>query len=119
MAALDLAGSRWVAVEVGGRAALADAAPTAAFEADGRVYGSTGVNRYSASYSLVGDELTLGQAVSTMMAGPPEAMAQEQAWLGALGGVCRVRRDGDRLVIEGDAATLLLAPEEAPTLVEL
>ena len=64
MDALDLDGSRWVAVEVGGRAALADAAPNAAFEIDGRVYGSTGVNRFSATYSLVGDELTMGQAVS-------------------------------------------------------
>lgn len=119
MEALDLGGTRWVATEVGGRAVLADARPTAAFELDGRVYGSTGVNRFSSSYSLVGDELTLGQAVSTMMAGPPEAMAQEGLWLDVLSSVCRVRRDGELLVIDDGANTLVLAPDEGDTHVEL
>ena len=119
MDALDLGGSRWVAVEVGGRAALANATPNAAFEIDGRVYGSTGVNRFSSSYSLVGDELTMGQAVSTMMAGPPEAMAQEQIWLHVLSSACRVRRDGELLVIDDGANALVLAPDEVESAIEL
>jgi heat shock protein HslJ len=108
MAVVDLAGSRWVALEVGGRAALVDATPSAAFDADGSVSGSTGINRFRATYRVVGDELTLGQTMSTRMAGPPVAMAQEQLWLEVLGQVCRVRRDGDRLILDDGATVLVL-----------
>jgi heat shock protein HslJ len=53
------------------------------------------------------------------MAGPPDAMAQEQAWLRVLGSPCRVRRDGELLVIDGDAATLVLGPDPGIALVEV
>jgi heat shock protein HslJ len=116
---VELAGSRWVAIEVGGRPSLVGASPTAKFDLDGRVHGSTGVNRFSADYSIVGDELTLGPAVSTRMAGSPEAMAQEQAWFDTLTGLCRVRRDGERLVIEGGETTLVLVPDKGPAVIEV
>jgi len=51
---------------------------------DGRFAGSGGVNRLMGGYTLAGDSLTFSQAASTMMAGPPEAMQQEQAIITAL-----------------------------------
>jgi heat shock protein HslJ len=50
----------------------------------GRVSGSSGVNTYGATYTLSGSSLTIGDALSTMMAGPPLAMQVEQDYLAAL-----------------------------------
>ena len=41
------------------------------FEADGRVYGNSSVNRVSGTWSFADGELALSQLVSTRMAGPP------------------------------------------------
>jgi putative lipoprotein len=54
---------------------------------DGRFAGSGGVNRLMGGYILDGSSLTFSQVASTMMAGPPEAMQQEQAIVAALGTV--------------------------------
>lgn len=67
---------------------------------DGRFGGSGGVNRLMGGYTVDGTALTFSQVASTMMAGPPEAMAQEQAIVAALG---RVRGYG----IAGDQLTLV------------
>ena len=47
--------------------------------------------------------MEFGQLVSTLMAGPPEAMDQEQRFLGTLSGTQRFAVDGDVLVL-GDAS---------------
>ena len=116
---MELAGSSWVALEVGGTPALVGAAPTVTFDRAGRVSGSTGVNHFSAEFTVVGDELTVGPAISTRMAGSTEAMAQEQVWLDTLTGPCRVRRDGERLVIDGGETTLVLVREAGPSVIKL
>lgn len=67
---------------------------------DSRFSGSGGVNRLMGGYTLDGGALTFSQVASTMMAGPPEAMAQEQLIVAALG---RVRG----YVIAGDQLTLV------------
>lgn len=70
---------------------------------DGRFAGSGGVNRLMGDYTLTGDVLTLSNAASTMMAGPPEAMAQEQAILAALPLVRGFRVTGNSLTLVDDA----------------
>ena len=70
---------------------------------DGRFAGSGGVNRLMGGYALIGDALTLSNAASTMMAGPPEAMAQEQAILGVLPLVRGFRITGNGLTLVDDA----------------
>lgn len=61
--------------------------PSLALVEDGRVGGSTAVNRWSAELDIAkaeSGEFALGPAISTRMAGPPEAMNVEQKFLDAL-----------------------------------
>ena len=73
--------------------------PSIVLHTDGRFSGSGGVNRLMGGYTLDGASLTFGNAASTMMAGPPEAMAQEQTIIAALGRVRGFRLAGDRLTL--------------------
>lgn len=75
---------------------------------DGRLAGSGGVNRLMGGYTLAGLTLTFGQVASTMMAGPPEAMQQEQMILAAIGRVRSFRIDGDRLILVDEAGRPVL-----------
>jgi heat shock protein HslJ len=114
---VDLVGRTFVVSSVGGVGALA--APTAVltFGTDGRLYGRGTVNRVNGSYELDGDALTIGPMMSTMMAGPPEAMAQEHRLLAALGERCVVRQvpDGIELVAADGSTTRLreTGPQDA------
>ena len=82
-----LQGKGWVAVEIAGADSVLPAEQglaTAMFK-DGNVAGSATINRYSASYETAsGNTIQISAAISTQMAGPPEAMAQETAYLAAL-----------------------------------
>ena len=83
------------------------AAPSVTF-ADGTVGGSTGCNRFTASYTLDGDAVELGTIASTQIACPPPADAVERAYVDALGRVAGWRLDGEELVLldEDDAEVL-------------
>lgn len=65
----------------------------------GRVSGNSGVNTYGASYTASGSSLTVAQAVSTMMAGPAEAMQVEQDYLAALARSSSYTASSDTLTI--------------------
>ena len=81
---------------------------TAAFAA-GELSGSGGVNRYNASYETwPGDTITIAQPAATMMAGPPEAMAQEQAYFAALTKATRFAVTADSLTLTDDEGTVLV-----------
>lgn len=56
---------------------------TATFAA-GKLTGSGGCNRYTATYVLRGNQLTIGQAATTMMACPEEQAKVEQGFMAAL-----------------------------------
>lgn len=70
---------------------------------ESRFAGSGGVNRLMGGYTLDGGSLTFSNAASTMMAGPPEEMAQEQAIAQALPNVRGFAITGDQLTLLGDA----------------
>jgi len=75
----------------------------------GRVGGSSGVNTYSAPYELSGSSLTIGPAVATMMAGPEDVMAIEQAYLDALQRAASFTATEDAFTIyDGDGTGLLV-----------
>ncbi len=75
-------------------------------EEENRLSGSGGCNRLIGSYELNHDGLSLGQVGSTMMACPPEAMQQEQAFVAALGLVIGYRIEGEALTLTGAAGDL-------------
>jgi putative lipoprotein len=75
---------------------------------DGRFAGSGGVNRLMGGYTLDGSSLTFSQVASTMMAGPPEAMQQEQAIVAALGNVRGFSIAGDQLSLLDEAGQPVL-----------
>lgn len=86
---------------------VAIAWPSATF-AGGSVVGSTGCNRYRASYTTDGHTLEIGQIASTMMACAPPADAIERAYVSAVGKVRAWRLDGEQLVlVDADGTELL------------
>jgi putative lipoprotein len=60
---------------------------TLTFGADGRVSGRGGVNRFGGAYRIAGPTIEFDQMMRTLMAGPPEAMAQEDGFLAVLAGI--------------------------------
>ena len=122
MEANELQGVRWVLVSYLNAAgesvtALADREVTAEFNADGRVAGSGGCNRYFASYTVDGANVIIGQAGSTMMACEPvEVMEQEAAFLAALGTAATWHIENEQLHIvnaAGQTVALFAASEPA------
>jgi heat shock protein HslJ len=89
--------------------ALAGTTVTLVFEANGRVSGSAGCNRFFAIWDASGEALTIGQAGSTMMyCERPGLMEQESAYLVLLANARTFSIDGDRLSIAGAAGTPIL-----------
>jgi heat shock protein HslJ len=81
---------------------------TAAFAA-GELSGSGGVNRYTATYETQpGGKITISQPAATLMAGPPKAMAQEQAYFAALTKATRFAVTADALTLTDDQGTVLV-----------
>ncbi len=75
-----------------------------------RAGGRAPVNRYFGTCHAQPDgTLALGPFGMTMMAGPPAAMAAEQAYLALLGQVAGLRRPAQRLELLDSAGTCLLA----------
>ena len=99
----------WKLLEVSGQPVQVTEAvrePSLVLESqDSRFHGSGGVNRLMGGYTRNGDALTFSQVAATLMAGPPEAMAQEQAVLGALGRVRGFRIAGDQLTLVDETGT--------------
>ena len=95
----------WRLVSIGGEAP-ADGLepPTLLVQADGKVAGFAGVNRYMGSLGGPEDKL-FGPMPTTMMAGPPAAMALESRFTQAMGAATDFRLEGGTLVLvsnEGD-----------------
>jgi len=80
-----LVGQTFRVVEIGGAPALDVPTAELTFGDDGRVSGRATINRVFGPYEIAGDRLTLGALGTTMMAGLPEAMDQEQRLLQILG----------------------------------
>ena len=87
---------------------------TLTFDGDGMLYGMAGVNRVRGTWSAdEDDQLAVGPLVSTMMAGPDEAMATERALLALLSVPLAATVDdgGLRLVTE-DGTEAVLVPQD-------
>ncbi len=61
--------------------------------------GFSGCNQFSGGYERDGPSLDFGSLISTLMAGPPESMEQEQQFLLALKKTVRFKISGDNLTL--------------------
>ena len=105
-----LAGTQWEILSIDGETVASDDAPLViTFGHDGRVSGSTGVNRLTASYSLTHDYLTFGPLATTRRAGPPAMMEQEHRVVASLAGMCPYRLEARTLTIDGPLGRVELA----------
>ena len=106
-----LVGTNWVLVSMGDPAApeavAAGTVITAVLSPDGFVSGISGCNQYNASYTLEGDQITLGPVASTQMA-CPSGMEAEQAYLQALETAQQVEITGQKLTITYNEGTEVL-----------
>jgi heat shock protein HslJ len=72
---------------------------TAEFK-DGRIGGTSAVNQYGGSYTAGDDgSFSVGELISTMMAGPEPDMKAERTYLDLLNGARAFRMDGDTLTL--------------------
>lgn len=103
-----LRGAEWVVEGLAGSAVVDRSRATLAFDADGRISGRGPCNRYTASYALTGEGLTIAKPASTMMACAPALMQQERLFLDLLAQVRRFSIDaGGALVLHaGDGRTI-------------
>ncbi len=115
----DLRGE-WRLREIGGQPIdrllpIQDRVPTMEVDADGRVTGFAGVNRYSTSLDLDALEsgrFEIGEIISTKMAGPGESMAVEARFLDLLSRIDRVGVSGNHLTMfEGDTEAMKMRRE--------
>ncbi len=101
--AFPLEGTYWVLQSLinqqgESQVALSETQVDAIFE-QGRVSGTDGCNRYSASFELDGDKLTIQPGMSTLMACPEPIMGQAQLYQAALASASSYRITGDLLEI--------------------
>ncbi len=116
-----LTANAWVAVAVddgtGLVATLTDTKPTAMFGKSGTLSGSGGCNGYSASYSVSGDEIKIGNTISTQMAClGAGVMQQEQRFFKALETAHMITFEPGALhLLKADGTTAVLLVEVMAT----
>ncbi|MGV8967984.1 MAG: META domain-containing protein [Cellulomonas sp.] len=67
---------------------------------DTQISGSSGVNRYSGGYTTSSSgDFSVGQLISTLMAGPEADMQAETAYLKLLAAATTYRVEGDQLIL--------------------
>jgi hypothetical protein len=105
-----LAGRCWLVESIGGTTMISGTDVTLEFGHDGRVYGSTGVNQYTASYAVAGDSVTFGPLAMTRRAGTGDATEQEHVVVGSVAGRCPFWFEGEVLVFDGPLGVVRCAP---------
>lgn len=83
---VEMRGSRWALVSLGGTTPEAEKPLTVELGADGRAAGFAGVNNFTGSYELQAGSgprgrIRFGELASTKMAGPEPLMKQERDYL--------------------------------------
>jgi len=112
---VNLENTRWQAAGINnGRGGVVSSQTTAlanALFSDGKVTGSAGCNRFTGSYRISDNRITIEQtAVTRKYCGEPEGiMNQEQQYLAALSRVRTFAIESDRLELRDDAGALQLS----------
>ncbi|CCH76040.1 hypothetical protein BN12_1020005 [Nostocoides japonicum T1-X7] len=115
----ELSGTAWTVVELSGEPTQ-EPRPQVRFGEDGRVSGTTGVNRLIGTYAVDADGLLDLKGATTLMAGPEAAMRQESALLRAIGAPVPFTLSADRLELaapDGSVGVVLVPAAGDPVLV--
>lgn len=108
---VDLAGTSWLLVSFAGAdgtATDAAAAATLNLAADGKAFGGTGCNSFTATYTVDGDSISFELGAMTQMACADEAVnAQEAAVTAQLAAATTFTATAEQLVLSGDDGDLL------------
>jgi heat shock protein HslJ len=106
MADLNQAANKdWTLVTLGGERITSEKPPAMNFSG-GKLSVFGGINRLSASYALVGKSVTMGEIISTEMAGPPELMALEHKFAKTLANVNNFHVHGNELELLTDGTVV-------------
>ena len=109
----ELAGTRWVVTSIDDGAPLRGPELVADFGVDGRINGDAGCNHFSGPYIQTGLKVQFGELLSTRRACvDADLQQQENRILAVLRGETTVRLDRERLVLRGNAGTLVLVLSE-------
>ena len=97
----SLGGSSWVLTGTSANSFdPATVAITAEFT-DTQISGSSGVNRYSGGYTATSaGEFSVGELISTLMAGPEAEMQAEATYIKLLRSATAYQLDGDQLTLQ-------------------
>lgn len=105
----DLSGEWTVETIAGNAVSGVEEMPFISFDTEkGRVHGNTGVNIINSTYTMNGKSLKFGLGATTMMAGPEEAMAVEQAFLKAFGEVASAKVKEDSLELSDSEGNVVM-----------
>jgi heat shock protein HslJ len=104
----SLGGGKWVLVSMNSNGAIPGANLSLEFGANNAVSGFSGVNRFSGTCTTSTGQLKFGALVSTKMAGSPELMKTEQAYLAALASVRNFSLEGGLLRLNNDSGTTVV-----------
>ncbi|MCY2960410.1 MAG: META domain-containing protein [Planctomycetota bacterium] len=108
---VPLEGTEWLLVDLGGKPAIAGVGTRKAslsFTGDsGSLRGNSGLNSFFGPYALDGSKLRIENLAMTRMAGPPELMEQEGAFVATLCVARSWRVEGDVLVLVDEKGATL------------
>lgn len=103
-----LQGDEWTVEEIAGDGVIDGSRVTLNLGADGRISGSAGCNRYSGTFTIGGERVTVGPLAGTRMACAPALNAQEDRFLEVLAGIYGFAVD--------DGGTLIMRAADGRTL---
>jgi heat shock protein HslJ len=114
VAATQLTG-QWQVEDIGGAGVIDSSNVTLDFTEPGRIAGSGGCNRYTATLVAEGEALAVGPAAATRRMCPEALMIQEQRFFDALATVTRYGRDntGALLFYAGDTPEPVIVARES------
>jgi heat shock protein HslJ len=103
-----LTGSEWRLSHIDSDPVLAQPKATLVFGADGRLSGHGTCNRFTGSYRLDGDRLTMGPVAATRIGCPGPVGQQEARYLQALQSATQIElKDGELLIRSGATSPVL------------
>jgi len=76
-------------------------------QADGKMFGDTSCNQYTTSYTIKGNQITIGFPATTRKLCPPEMMAQEKLWINVLPKSFKISRNGEKWEVRDVNGSLL------------